>query len=75
MHRKLGRRLSEIKSIKFLSPYQSQAWCEKELRQLTMTEGNVGFREFILPYNIPFEGLEKYRTRACLLYLNDVSKI
>ncbi|CDW74090.1 ap-domain-containing protein [Stylonychia lemnae] len=59
LHRKLGRQLSEIKSMRFLSPYASQAWTERELRQLTLTEGNVGFRDFILPYNINFDGIDK----------------
>eukprot|EP00347_Sterkiella_histriomuscorum_P022384 403330677 len=74
MHRKLGRQLSEIKSIKFLSPYQSQMWTEKEIRQLAMTEGNIRFRDFLLPYNVEFQGLLKYKTRAAILYLNDISR-
>ena len=36
-HRQLGRKLSEIKSIRYISPYISQMWSERELKALTIT--------------------------------------
>ena len=47
-------------------------WTEKELRMLTITQGNVGFRDFMIPYGIDFKGLHKYRTKAGILYLHNV---
>ena len=65
--------MSEIKPLKFVSPYESQAWADREVRLMTITEGNVGFRDFMIPYGIDFQGLDKYRTKAAMMYLTKVS--
>jgi hypothetical protein len=64
--------LSSIKSIKNNSPFANEVWSEKDLRLLSLTNGNVGFREFMLSYNIDFNGLTKYKSRAAIFYLADV---
>jgi len=65
-HRCHGR--TDCKAINLFSYFRDGNFNEHDLKALSLSNGNVGFRDFMTPYGVPFSGVEKYKTRAALFY-------
>jgi hypothetical protein len=64
--------LSDIRPIKYASPFENKSWTEKELKLLSITNGNVGLKDYFSKYNLNLNGLDKYMSKAAVYYLSDV---